>query len=272
MDDSNPGIKTALITGGAVGIGKGIALVLASRGYDLAISHYDELEQSVEVAETIAREYGRTCHVFQSDLTDAEAPARLVEDAAMKLGRLDVAVNNAGLTKHGSMTEWKLADFDYLVNLNFRAPMLVMQAVAKHMIERRIRGSIVNITSTRSERAYPGDAIYGGTKAALARATQSAALDLAPHGIRVNCVAPGATASRESPGHQAHYEALGRKIPLGRTGTTADIGEAVAWLVSERAGYVTGTTIRADGGLIVPGMPEDVSKEAGYGWGKPPAK
>lgn len=188
MDDSNPGIKTALITGGAVGIGKGIALVLASRGYDLAISHYDELEQSVEVAETIAREYGRTCHVFQSDLTDAEAPARLVEDAAMKLGRLDVAVNNAGLTKHGSMTEWKLADFDYLVNLNFRAPMLVMQAVAKHMIERRIRGSIVNITSTRSERAYPGDAIYGGTKAALARATQSAALDLAPHGIRVALV------------------------------------------------------------------------------------
>ncbi|PYI55549.1 SDR family NAD(P)-dependent oxidoreductase [Paenibacillus flagellatus] len=271
MSESGSG-RTALVTGGAVGIGKGIALALASRGYDLAISHFAEDAQSRVLADTVASRFGRRCRVYQSDLTDAEAPALLVERAIREMGRLDVLVNNAGLTAIGSVTELDAAELDHLVHLNFRAPLLAIRAAANHMIDRRIRGSIVNITSTRAERAYPGDSLYGATKAALTRASQSAALDLAPYGIRVNCVAPGAIASREGAGAEKHYEALGRKIPLSRTGTTADIGEAVAWLVSEQASYVTGTTLKVDGGLILPGMPEDVSPEAGYGWGKPPAE
>ncbi|MGG1313234.1 SDR family NAD(P)-dependent oxidoreductase [Cohnella laeviribosi] len=261
--------KTALVTGGAVGIGRGIALALASCGYDLAISHFEEKVQAEAVAERVAADYGRSCFIFQADLTKAESPARLVEQAAWKLGRLDVLVNNAGISKFQSVIKLSAAEFDRIVHLNFRAPLLAMQAAASHMIERGIRGSIVNIASTRSERAYAGDAVYGGSKAALSRATQSAALDLAPHGIRVNCVAPGAIASREGDAIRRHYEALGRKIPLGRAGTPADIGEAVAWLVSDRASYITGTTLRVDGGLILPGMPEDTSPEAGYGWGRP---
>lgn len=263
--------KTALVTGGAVGIGKGIALVLASRGYDLAISHFNEEEQAREVARTVEREYGRSCAVFPCDLTEEDSPSRLVEDAVRELGRLDVLVNNAGITKFGPITSFPLANINYVVNLNFRAPLLTMQAAANHMIERGIRGSMINIASTRGERAYPGDAVYGGSKAALIRATQSVALDLAPYGIRVNCVAPGATASREEPHVQEHYAKLGKKIPLGRIGTTADIGEAVAWLVSEQASYITGITLKVDGGLILPGMPEDVRPEAGYGWGIPPS-
>lgn len=262
--------KTALITGGAVGIGKGIAMVLASHGYNLAISHYREEEQALEVARIVEKDFGQTCAVFTCDLTDAAAPKQLVEEAARALGRLDVVVNNAGITKFGAITEFRLEEFQEVIDLNLRAPLLVMQAAAHHMMDRGIRGSMVNIASTRGERAYPGDAVYGGGKAALIRATQSAALDLAPHGIRVNCVAPGATASREDAAAIAHYEALGRKIPLGRVASTVDIGEAVAWLASERAANVTGVTLKVDGGLILPGMPEDVRPEAGYGWGIPP--
>ncbi|MBN2984055.1 MULTISPECIES: SDR family NAD(P)-dependent oxidoreductase [Cohnella] len=261
--------KTALVTGGAVGIGKGVALAFASRGYDIAISHFGEEDQANAVAARIRNEFGRTCFVRPCDLTEAAAPSALVGEAVRELGRLDVLVNNAGVSRFSDVRKLTPGEFDRLVHLNLRAPLLAMQAAAAHMVERGIRGSIVNITSTRAERAHPGDAVYGATKAGLTRASQSAALDLAPYGIRVNCVAPGATASREGEDVRRWYEAIGRKIPLGRTGTTADIGEACAWLASEQAAYVTGTTLRVDGGLIVPGMPEDVSPEAGYGWGRP---
>jgi len=262
--------RTALVTGGAVGIGRGIALALAASGYDLAISYYGEEEQAEEVAATIRSRFGRSCRAFPCDLTEAASPSALIGMAIRELGRLDVLVNNAGVSRFASVRKLGVFDIDPLIQLNLRAPLLTMQAASAHMIERGIRGSIVNITSTRAERSYPGDAVYGATKAALARATQSAALDLAPYGIRVNCVAPGATASREGDAARRWYEALGRKIPLGRAGTPADVGDAVVWLASGQAGYVTGTTIRVDGGLIVPGMPEDVRPEAGYGWGLPP--
>jgi len=140
-----------------------------------------------------------------------------------------------------------------------------MRAATRHMKDEKIQGNIINIASTRGKRAYPDDAVYGGTKAALIRATESVALECAPYGIRVNCIAPGATRVRD--GNDLFYEKLGNKIPLKRMGTPADIGQVVVWLVSDQASYITGETIKIDGGLILPGMPEDVSPEAGYGWG-----
>lgn len=259
--------KTALITGGAVGIGRGIALALASRGYNLAISHYHEEAQAQSLTRIVEREYGGACAVFPCDLLDAEAPYRLAEGAIRELGDLHVLVNNAGVSRFGAIPNLAAADIDHLMHLNFRAPLLMMQAVANHMIARNITGSIVHIASTRGERAYPGDAVYGGSKAALMRAAQSAALDLAPYGIRVNCIAPGATAVRDDEGALAHYAKLGRKIPLGRVGTPSDVGEAVAWLVSEHASYITGVTIKVDGGLILPGMPENMRHAMDAGWG-----
>ena len=104
-------------------------------------------------------------------------------------------------------------------------------------------------------------------KAALLKATEAIALDLAPYGIRINCVAPGAIQVRHSESVNHHYKALGEKIPLGRAGTPEDIGDAVAWLVSERASYVTGITVKVDGGLILPGMPEHMSSMSEHGWG-----
>jgi glucose 1-dehydrogenase len=257
--------RTALVTGASTGIGRGIALTLASRGYDVAIGHYAEPAEAGEVAERIKREYGRSCYVFQGDLAEPLMPGKLAAFAVEALGDIDLLVNNAGLVRFKAITELDAAEMDRVYSINFRAPMLIMKAIAKHMVERRLKGVIVNITSSRAERAYPGDAVYGGLKAALMRATQSIALDLAPHGIRVNCVAPGATAVRDDPRWMAGYEVLGVKIPLERIGTPEDIANAVAWLASAETSYITGTAIRVDGGLILPGMPES---NGGAGWSK----
>jgi len=150
----------------------------------------------------------------------------------------------------------------------------LMQAAARHMAEHGVRGSLINITSTRGERAYPGDSVYGGLKAGLNRAVQSIALDLAPYGIRVNNVAPGAVRVRSNAeaaaaGFAGFWDKLGERIPLGRSGEPGDVGEAVAFLASDRASYITGTTLRVDGGLILPGMPENPSAA---GWGAEPVR
>lgn len=141
------------------------------------------------------------------------------------------------------------------------------------MQEHGIHGSIINITSSRGERAYPGDGIYGACKAGLNRAVESFALDVAPYGIRINNVAPGSIQVRtgEEPDEKTlHmmeiYAQLGKRIPLGRMGRPEDIGKAVAYLASEDASYITGITLRVDGGLILPGMPEH-SPDSGIPWG-----
>ena len=140
--------------------------------------------------------------------------------------------------------------------------MILMKLVARHMLEHGIRGNIINITSTRAERAYPHDSVYGGMKAGLRRASESIAIELAMHGIRVNNVAPGATELERV--SEQFYDKLGRKIPLRRVGKPEDIGEAVLWLASDAASYITGTSLRVDGGLILPGMPEAEDETTKY--------
>ena len=178
-------------------------------------------------------------------------------------------VNNAGLSSRDEVLTLDKEKLDFLVNLNFKAPLLAIHAAARHMVKNGIKGNIVNITSTRGIRAYPNDFIYGATKAALARATESMALELSTYGIRVNCVAPGATAIRDEAKANEFYTYLGDKIPMGRMGTPEDIGNAVAWLVSDKATYITGVVLKVDGGLILPGMPEERDAQRIYeGWGR----
>ncbi|NLV91770.1 MAG: SDR family oxidoreductase [Firmicutes bacterium] len=261
------GHRTALVTGGSRGIGRGIALTLAQKGYDVALTYATARDSALEVARLIQDEYDRECYVMQASLEDPRIPAQVVQWAIESLGHLDVLVNNAGVTILGSITEMEPEKMDYLINLNFKAYLLAAQEAAKHMIAHGIPGNIIFISSTRGERAYPRDWLYGGLKAAINRATQAIALDLAPHGIRVNSVAPGATQIREPQPGAPYVDYLAKRIPLGRKGTPQDIGNAVAWLCSEKASYITGITLKVDGGLILPGMPEHPGQHVDQGWG-----
>jgi glucose 1-dehydrogenase len=253
--------KTALVTGGSRGIGRGIAYEFAKAGYDLTIGHWGDEEKAETTAVKIRTEWGRECYIVPGDLTEAGTAAMTIEAAIMKMGHIDVLVNNAGICMFHSISKQPLEAMDLLMKLNFRAPLLLMKEASSHMIDAGIRGVILNVTSSRAERAYPGDAVYGGLKAGLKRASESAALDLAPHGIRVNCIAPGATLVREG---GSPTGGIGPRIPLGRMGMPEDMGRIAVWLASEQAAYVTGINLRADGGLILPGMPED----SGRDWGK----
>ena len=267
--------KKAIVTGGSRGIGHGIALHLAQKGYDLAVSYYSCAEEAAALAGQVQQDYGAQCHCFEAHLEVPGEAGVFFEKAVAALGGLDLLVNNAGMTKFENILDMRDATIDKLVNLDFITYMVLMRCAANHMVDHGVRGSIVNITSTRAERAYPGDALYGGLKAGLNRAIQSAALDLAPYGVRVNNVAPGATRIRSRQQLQQQsvlpvdfWDRMGERIPLGRSGEPEDIAKAVAFLASEDAAYITGVTLRVDGGLILPGMPEIWSDDnASGGWG-----
>lgn len=255
----------ALVTGGVKGLGRGICHVLAQKGYRIALTYHSSSDDMEEMTRELKHIYGAEPFAIQSDLTQPGEPKLVAEAVLEHFGRIDLLVNNAGQSTMSPLIELEEEDIGWMIDLDYKAPILLSKYVAQSMIEREIAGSIQFITSSRGERAYPGDSIYGGMKAALIRSCGSLALEWAPHGIRTNCIAPGATVNDLD--QDARTEPLGRKIPLGRLGTPSDIGEAVAWLASDQAAYITGINLRIDGGLILPGMPEDTSEEAGYGWG-----
>lgn len=288
--------KKAIVTGGSRGIGRGIALKLAEAGYDVAISYASREETAAETAGMI-RSLGQNCFCFQAQLEKPGEGDRLFEEAVKALGGLDLLVNNAGQTICEPLQEISEDKLDHLLNLDFRNFVLMMRDASRYFIEQGIHGNIVNITSSRGERAYPDCGIYCGLKAGLNHAVRAFALDVSGYGIRINNVAPGATRVRTKQdlakmeeGTAADYfwkeeykdksrpvirdfwDELGEAIPLGRAGTPEDIGNAVVFLASDKASYITGITLRVDGGLILPGMPEGFAGQSGVaagGWGRP---
>jgi NAD(P)-dependent dehydrogenase (short-subunit alcohol dehydrogenase family) len=256
--------KKAVITGGSRGIGRGIALCLAKKGYDVAISYATKEDEARKVVKEIEEVHGRRGFCFNAVLHEKGAGAAFFNQAVEKLGGLDLLVNNAGSTRFENILELTEETMDYLINLDFKNYFIMTREAARYMAKNGIRGSIINITSSRGERAYPGDGIYGGIKAGLHRAIQSFALDLAPYGIRINNVAPGAiqVRTKEDLAREQYmfpvdfWEKLDDIIPLERSGVPEDVGAAVAFLASNDASYITGITLRVDGGLILPGMPE----------------
>lgn len=288
--------KKAIVTGGSRGIGKGIALKLAEEGYDVAITYSSKKEAAVKTAEEIEAAGGR-CFYYQASLERNGVAGEMFQKAVEDLGGLDLLVNNAGQTICEALPNITEEKLDHLLNLDFRTFIILMRDASRYMIDHGIRGNIINITSSRGQRAYPECGIYCGLKAGLIHAVKAFALDVAAYGIRIDNVAPGATRIRtkEEMSVQAHGEAgdyfwkkeyedkskpivsdfwdeLGEVIPLGRAGTPEDIANAVAFLASEKASYITGETLRVDGGLILPGMPEGFAGQGGVaagGWGRP---
>jgi NAD(P)-dependent dehydrogenase (short-subunit alcohol dehydrogenase family) len=265
--------KQAIVTGASRGIGRGIALKLAERGYDVAFSYASKEGDAAKTAEEIEK-LGRRAYYFQAALEREGAGIELFNRCVEKLQGLTLLVNNAGITRFQSLLDLTEDQMDVLINLDFKNYLIMAREAARYMAARGTRGCIINITSSRGERAYPGDGVYGGMKAGLNRAIQSFALDLAPYGIRINNVAPGAIRirsgeeiARDMPGLNTNFwEELGRDIPLERSGLPEDIGGAAAFLASDEASYITGITLRVDGGLILAGMPE-IQEKDNHRWG-----
>ena len=245
-----------------------------------------DLEKTLDML----KERGAESFSFQADLTKKGVPKEFFDKAVLSLGGLDLLVNNAGVNIPLPLQDLTEENIDYLFAIDQKAYVLMMHYAARYMIDNGIRGSIVNVSSSRGDRAYPNAGIYCGIKAGLNRMIEAFALDVAEYGIRINNVSPGATRVRTKeellaigkggptdyfwdPEYIEHpekvetdfWDALGPKIPLGRSGETEDIGRAIAFLASDKASYITGITLRVDGGLVLPGMPEDPSLP-GKGW------
>ncbi len=276
--------KKAIVTGGSKGIGSGIVRKLAALGYDVVFSYASHEEDAFAVRDEVIKNTGVRCACFKALLNIPGNGKILFDQAVEFLGGLDLMVNNAGVTIFESLIDLTEENMDYMINLNFRNYCIMMHESVRYMIKNGVKGSIINITSSRGERAYPKDGIYGGIKAGLNRAIQSFALDAAPYGIRINNVAPGAIRIRSGEELKQmmakvggdtsvdFWDELGKVIPLERSGLPEDIAGAVAFLASDEASYITGVTLRVDGGLILPGMPEMRSKDQddhGWGYSKP---
>ncbi len=253
--------KTAVVTGGSHNIGQGIAIVLAEHGYDVAITYNNRKEGALETQAEIEK-LGKKCFVYQASLENPKVPDEIVARAHKDLGHIDLMVCNAGNGGfRGSILTVTPEKVDEVYSVNFRNYILSAGAAARYMVKDNIAGSIIFITSSRAEMAYPDDYLYGGFKACVKRACESMALDLSAYNIRVNCVAPGATWTPR-PGMEDRLKSpfVTESIPLHRVGTPRDNGEAVAFLASDKASYITGVTVRVDGGLILPGMLEGYDK------------
>ena len=263
------GNKKAIVTGGSRGIGSGIVRKLASESYDVVFSYNSAEDEAKALAEEMAATYGVSCGYYQASLHEKGVPEVFFRKAVETLGGLDLLVCNAGMNFGGSIMDLDEDAFDKVINLDYKCYLLMTGFAAQYMVEHDIEGSIVMVTSTHSMRAYSYDAVYGSLKTALNRAVESLACELGNYGIRVNAVAPGYTKIRNSiPGGGPFWEnydelcaKLGSLLPLNRIGYPKDIAEAVYFLASDEAKYVTGITIKVDGGLILAGMPESDKPE-----------
>ena len=249
--------KKAFVTGGSRGIGRGIVRMLAEAGYDVAFTYHSEEEEARTLKEELDQAGVRGFY-YQASLDEAPVAEEVTAKAAEDLGGIDLLVCNAGLTKHNDTLNLEGEQIDFLYNLNYRSYLMCSKVAVNDMVERGVKGNIIFITSTRGIRAYPEDSLYGGFKAALNRSAESMALDLAQYGIRVNCVAPGATEVRGNfTLEELQKEEWVANIPLGRKGSPDEVGRLVRFVASDEMSYMTGNIIKLDGGLILPGMPED---------------
>jgi 3-oxoacyl-[acyl-carrier protein] reductase len=247
------GGTTALVTGASSGIGAATAMTLADLGARVAIGYHRNVGGAERTRDRIVAA-GGTAVAIQADVRDPAAIRALVDRTVAELGAIDVLVNNAGsLVERIGIRDITSERLDEILAVNLKSAVLAVQAVAASMIERR-RGSIVNVVSIAGHNGGgPGAGAYAASKAALTAYTKSMAKELAPHGIRVNAVAPGWVETEMTAQLQAdaarRAEITGR-IPLGRWATDDEIADVVCFLVSPAARYVSGHVLPVDGGYL----------------------
>lgn len=240
--------KKALVTGSGTGIGKGIAMEFARQGAKVALHYSQSADGALDAVREI-QQFGGSAKTFRADFRQIEEVRELAQQATDFLGGLDVLVNNAGITLNLPFEEVTPEQFDVLYKVNVRAQFFLTQKAVPFLLK-STAGVIVNITSIHAFQGYPEHAVYAGTKGAIVSYTRELAVELAPKGIRVNAIAPGAVPveNHRKIGLEFDPEALGSMIPAGFAGTPEDIGRIAVFLASEDARFIIGQTIVADGG------------------------
>ena len=242
--------QAALVTGASRGIGRAIALQLAREGWDVCINFIERQDAAEELA-LLLRAEGANVITFQADVADRQAVEAMVQAAQSALGPIRLLVNNAGISHQGLFQDTDDARWDRILAVNLTGAKNAIQAVLPGMLREK-RGSIINISSIWGLRGASCEVAYACSKAALVGLTRSLALELAPSRIRVNCVAPGCIETDMVRALSEETRAmLVEETPLGRLGSPEDIAQAVAFLASERASFITGQVLTADGGFVV---------------------
>lgn len=242
--------QTAIVTGGSRGIGRAVAVRLAKDGMNLVIN-YRGNSAAAEETERMCRELGAEVLLVQGDVSCAEDCEKLAAQAKEAFGRVDVLVNNAGITRDGLLARMTEEDFRAVLDVNLVGPWNMMKAVNRIMMKQRY-GRIVNLSSVTGLMGNMGQTNYAAAKAGILGMTKSYAREVASRGITVNAVAPGFidTDMTEAMPEGAKDKII-TGIPMGRTGKPEDVAEAVAFLASEQAGYITGEILRVDGGMAM---------------------
>jgi NAD(P)-dependent dehydrogenase (short-subunit alcohol dehydrogenase family) len=261
--------RIAIVTGASSGIGKATAVALARRGFTIGIGYGRDATGAQKTAEEV-RATGSDWHLFALDLSRPESAAGAVRAAMDALGGAGVFVNNAGVNRRSRVLEESLDDFERIVATDLTGPFLCAQAAARRMVDSGEGGRIVNVTSVHEHVPILGGGAYCAAKAGLGLLTKVMALELAPHGITVNAIAPGETATPMN-GVTADVDAAEIRrpgIPLGRPGRAAEVASLIAYLASDEAAYITGTSLIVDGGLTL--MSAIANQEHPNGFPAPP--
>ncbi|MFN3332827.1 MAG: 3-oxoacyl-[acyl-carrier-protein] reductase [Caldilinea sp.] len=247
MDFSN---KVALVTGSSSGIGAAIARELAGGGAKVAVHYRGNADGASAVMAQIV-EMGGVCNIYQADVSDASQAASLVKQVQTDLGGLDILVNNAGTTRDTLLMTMKEDDWDVVINTNLRSVYAVTKAAIRGMIKQK-SGRIINITSVVGISGQAGQANYAASKAGIIGFTKSLAREVASRNITVNAVAPGfIPTSLTDVLSEEQKTSILANTPIGRMGTPEEVAWAVAFLASERSGFITGHVLTVDGGLVM---------------------
>ena len=243
--------KKALVTGSNQGIGQGIALRLAEEGADLIIDYVTHPETAAATVQMVEK-LGRRAVAIQGDISKVADTQRMVAESVEALGGLDILVNNAGVEKNAPFWEVKEADYDLVLGINLRGAFFATQAFVRHRMAVKQPGKVINVSSVHEDLPFPHFTSYCASKGGMKMVMRNLSIELAPFGITINNIAPGAI---ETPINTAllndptKLKALLENIPLARLGKTSDVAGVAAFLASADADYITGATIVVDGGL-----------------------
>lgn len=242
--------KTALVTGASRGIGRAIAIKLASEGAAVAINYAGNAKAAEEVKSIIEAAGGKAMLV-QADVSNAGSVDAMIKEVVEAFGGIDILVNNAGITRDGLLMRMKEEDWDAVINTNLKGVFYCTKAVSKLMMKKRA-GRIVNMASVVGLTGNAGQANYAAAKAGVIGFSKTMAKELASRGITVNMVAPGyIDTDMTAVLSESVRETMVSGIPLGRAGTPEDVANAVLFLVSDNASYITGQVINVDGGMVM---------------------